>query len=178
MFSKFHDFPQTLRPVGTLSKIHLQHTWKIIVKQFISHVEFMLERRKTLMLTNHHGMQLGPIQPETRFQTRFILPFSSTVWTLAPRDSSSWTACFRPLRAARWRGLRRTDRRFIKELRNEWNVRSDIEITLNTYFCLWGFRYSRLQRCVCGINERSVRQLLQDQHHAVFLPLKGEDVGL
>lgn len=33
-------------------------------------------------------------------------PFSSKSCTLAPRDTSSCTVCFRPPRAARWRGLR------------------------------------------------------------------------
>lgn len=32
-------------------------------------------------------------------------PFSSSTWTLAPRESNSCTICFIPLRAARWRGL-------------------------------------------------------------------------
>lgn len=40
------------------------------------------------------------------------------------------------------------------------------------------FRYSRLQCCICGIYEHSVRQLLQDQQHTVLLPLLGDDVRL
>lgn len=31
--------------------------------------------------------------------------------------------------------------------------------------------YSRLQRCIRGIYEGSVRELLQDHHHTVFFPL-------
>lgn len=40
------------------------------------------------------------------------------------------------------------------------------------------FSHSRLQRCIRGINERSVRQLLEDQQHTVFLPLEEEGLKL
>lgn len=50
-------------------------------------------------------------QHAVRSQDPRDAPFSSECCTLAPRDSSSCTVCFSPLRAARWRGLRERDRK-------------------------------------------------------------------
>ena len=57
------------------------------------------------MLEAATALRVFGLQHFWKGQTGTDIPFSSSVWTLAPLARSSLTACFKPLRAARWRGL-------------------------------------------------------------------------